>query len=282
VAFRLRADESVSQGLKRVVRKELRKTIDQLRGSDVSDEVVHEVRKSIKKLRAVLQLVGDEIDAGRAEKQLRRAARSLAPLRDAEALVESAQALCRHQPRELSAQTCASIREHMRVKKARLAGRTQAIHRAVVSLKRTRRSAKQWKWGSIDFSDFAADIRDSYKKARSTMRKARNGNSSVKFHEWRKRVKTLWYALRLLPRPVQPLRRRVNELQRLETWLGDDHNLMVLRAQLGANAHIKGRVRLKRLVQDRQQELRRRALRLGARQFSEAPKAFARSVRRAA
>jgi hypothetical protein len=265
-----------------VVRKELRKAIEQLRGSHVSDEVVHEVRKRIKKLRAVAQLVGDEIDVGRAEKHLRRAARSLAPLRDAEALVASAQALCRHPPRELSVETCASIREHMREKKARVAGRKQAIDRAAVSLERTRRSTKQWRWDSIGFSDFAADIRDSYKKARSAMRKARIGTSSVKFHAWRKRVKTLWYALRLLPRRVQPLGRRVKDLERLETWLGDDHNLMVLRAQLVPNAHIKGRVRLKQLIQHRQQELRRRALRLGARQFGDAPKAFARLLRRAA
>lgn len=282
MAFRLRPDESVSRGLKRVVRKELRKAIDQLRGMHASDEVVHEARKSIKKTRAVLQLVGDEIGAGRAEKQLRRAARSLAPLRDAEALVATAQALCRHQPRALSVQTCESIRERMREKKARIGGRRQAIHRAVVSLKRARRSTKQWKWSSLAFSDFEADIRDSYKKARSAMRKARAGTSAVHFHNWRKRVKTLWYALRLLPRHVQPLSRRLNGLERLETWLGDDHNLMVLRGQLVPNAHIKGRVRLKQLAHDRQLQLRRKALRLGARQFGDAPKAFARSLRPAA
>jgi hypothetical protein len=282
VAFRLRPDESVSRGLKRVVRRELRKAIDQLRGGHISDEVVHEARKSIKKLRAVVQLVGDEIHAGRAEKQLRRAARSLAPLRDADAIVASARALCRHQPRELSVQTCASIRERMQERKARVGGRKRAIHRAIVSLKQARRSTKQWKWSSLGFSHFEADIRDSYKKARSAMRKARTGKSAVTFHEWRKRVKTLWYALRLLPRHVQPLGRRLNDLERLETWLGDDHNLMILRDQLVPKAHIKGRVRLKQLAHDRQLQLRRKALRLGARQFGDAPKAFTRSLRPAA
>ena len=47
------------------------------------------------------------------------------------------------------------------------------------------------------------------------------GSGSPAFHEWRKRIKTLWYALRLLEQRV-PMDPQLTELKRLEEWLGDD------------------------------------------------------------
>ena len=100
------------------------------------------------------------------------------------------------------------------------------------------------------------------------------------FHEWRKQIKTLWYALRLLEQRV-PVDLQLTEL--LEEWLGDDHNLVVLRARVAANGRPDlGQARLRRvrqLVAERQQELRRKALNVGARVFSERPKAFERHLR---
>src|SRR4029450_9963651 len=94
MAYRLRTDESLAKGLKRVVRKELRDAVDKLSEADAPDESVHEARKSIKKVRAVLQLVGDDIRAGHALSQLQSAGHLLAPLRDADAMMASAKKLC--------------------------------------------------------------------------------------------------------------------------------------------------------------------------------------------
>ena len=108
------------------------------------------------------------------------------------------------------------------------------------------------------------------------------GSGSPAFHEWRKRIKTLWYALRLLEQRV-PMEPQLTELKRLEEWLGDDHNLVVLRAQVAANGSPDlgqaRRRRVRQVVAERQQELRRKALNVGARVFNERPKAFERHLR---
>ena len=77
-----------------------------------------------------------------------------------------------------------------------------------------------------------AIIATSYCRSRDAMKRARMTGRSATLHRWRKELKTLWYQLRLA-RPlltgVAPL---LAELDRLETQLGDDHNLVVLAATL--------------------------------------------------
>jgi hypothetical protein len=283
VAYRLRKNESVASGLARVVKRELRAGLEQLASDQPSDEAIHEARKSIKKVRAVLQLLGPHIHARNGLKRLRRASRLLAPLRDADAVVSNARAVCARQQLALSARTCSALRDRLKVKKARLkdrARRDRVNNRAANALKRTKQAAKDWDWNHVDASVLVSEVRRCYKKARRAMRRARDGKQSDTFHTWRKRVKTLWYSLRLLAGRIPLLSRQLTELEHLETWLGDEHNLGVLRAQLARSRGVAGATRVGDLAERRQHALRRRALISGARQFSNSSKEFARRIRR--
>ena len=64
MAYRLRLDESVADGLRRLARKELKSAADTLRqGETPDDDAIHEARKSMKKVRAIVHLV--DADGGR-------------------------------------------------------------------------------------------------------------------------------------------------------------------------------------------------------------------------
>ena len=118
------------------------------------------------------------------------------------------------------------------------------------------------------------------------MKRARATGQSATLHRWRKELKTLWYQLRLakpLTTGVAPL---VADLKRLETELGDDHDLVVLAATLRGCRDLR-RMRadirqIDRLAARMRQPLRRRALALGRRLYVRTPKAFARWIRRSA
>ena len=57
-------------------------------------------------------------------------------------------------------------------------------------------------------------------------------------HDWRKRVKDLWYHERLLAPTCGPtVRGHAKELDRLSDLLGDDHDLALLRHELTRRAH---------------------------------------------
>ena len=281
VAFQLRKDETLAHGLERLVRRELRDAIDQLAGMDVSEAAVHEARKSIKKVRAILLLVGDEIDANGALKQLRQAGRVLAPLRDAEALVLTASELCGRQP--LSATTCSALRDQLSTRQSRLVGsrRSRRLNKQAADvLKKAHQSARRWRWRKVRVSALLDELRRNYKKARRTMRKARVRPGAEAFHTWRKRVKSLWYALRLLPRHSPSINRHLGELEHLETWLGEDQNLAVLRSRLSNGLELPGLARVLLLAEQRQRTLRRRALTVGAREFKDTSKVFTQRVER--
>ncbi len=118
------------------------------------------------------------------------------------------------------------------------------------------------------------------------MKRARATGQSATRHRWRKELKTLWYQLRLaksLTTGVAPL---IADLKRLETELGDEHDLVVLAATLRAcrdlrtmRADIR---RIDRLAARMRQPLQRRAFALGRRVHLRKPKAFARWIRRSA
>jgi CHAD domain-containing protein len=263
-----------------VVRRELRKASDQLTG-DRSDEAIHETRKSLKKVRAVLRLVGDDLDASGSPKHLRRANRLISPLRDADALIETAQHLG---PR---GRALDALGTRLTAHKARLTASAKRKHTredTARALARVHRDTRDWRWKRTDFSVLADATTRSYKRARKVMLDARENREGERFHDWRKQVKTLWYALRLLEGRGLPLGRHVADFKRLQTWLGDDHNLVVLGQQLqkttSPTVSARERAHLFTLIERRQHTLRRQALTLGAKLLADSPKEFAQRLRK--
>jgi CHAD domain-containing protein len=278
VAFRLRDDEPIGRGLHRVVKKELRTAAACLSDGEVG--AIHKARKSIKKVRAVLQLVGDVLGANGAVKQLRRASHLLAPLRDADVLIETARTL-RSRGDTTPGTVSARLDAHLATQQTTL--REQADHdnigpKAARAIDRVRRDLRDWHWKRVDYSALAKGLRRSYKRARTRMQTIHGDTSPEAFHEWRKRVKTLWYGLRLLEEHAPHLQRTIADFEHLQTWLGDDHNLVVLEQQLQSvsspKTSVNGRKQLHTRITRRQDQLRRKGLAVGARLFADPPKQF--------
>ncbi|MGH7972567.1 MAG: CHAD domain-containing protein [Limisphaerales bacterium] len=99
------------------------------------------------------------------------------------------------------------------------------------------------------------------------------------FHEWRKRVKDLYYQIGLLC-PIWPeqMTAVAAELKYLSERLGDDHDLFLLLEpdtfkSLAKQARAEAEA-LRGLINERQKELRARALAMGARFYQEKPRLF--------
>jgi CHAD domain-containing protein len=103
------------------------------------------------------------------------------------------------------------------------------------------------------------------------------------FHAWRKRVKDLWYQLRIL----QPLNRVVLEkiaadVEVLGELLGREHDFHFLLARLekeSGDDALRGELaQLHKVIRKRGKRLRRNALELGRRFYAEPSKAFAKRI----
>jgi CYTH domain-containing protein len=142
--------------------------------------------------------------------------------------------------------------------------------------------AERWKVPK-DFTALAGGLHDTYRRARRRHRDVAAAPDDETVHEWRKAVKQLWYQARLVePAAPSVLSALVDRLDDLSEALGDDHDLAVLIERFGADPDAFGGHRvverttvLARLQQD---ELRARALRLGATIFAERPRAFAERI----
>jgi CHAD domain-containing protein len=287
MSFRLKPDETVRRGLKRIVRKQLRRGHQCLQRG--GDDRVHEARKSVKKVRALVRLLelADAKAIGRDARRLRAAGRVLSRRRDADAVLATLDRVRSHFPKHLPEHVAARIRRELiqtRADIARETGNKRRVVRAARALETVRKSIRTWDVPKLDPLDLTNLLEKSYRAARKAMFKARKTTHAPDVHRWRKRVKTLWYQLRLLEGQAPKLRTVLQRFDRLETVLGEHHDLVVLESMLATDRRRRGaadaRRQLAPLSRRLQATLRRRALNQGRRLLERKPKAFARALRR--
>ena len=290
MSFELHDRKHIEDELTKIVRRQLRNTADALTKSEGSQlrNAVHESRKSVKKVRAVAAILSE---AGaklprRDRKRLKSAARALSRVRDTTAIIETFDRVRRRYPKQLPEHTYGILRRGLVAARDRSEARAQrdgVVADAAERLEKTRKSARKWPSPSVKRSDMIAIVAASYRRSRAAMKRARVTGQSATLHRWRKELKTLWYQLRLakpLTTGVAPL---IADLKRLETELGDDHNLVILAATLRACRDLRtmrADIRqIDRLAARMRQSLRRRAFALGRRLHDRKPEAFARWLR---
>lgn len=279
-AYRLEAGEPLPEGIGRIARGRIDHAADELSGKTDSspEEAVHEARKDMKKLRALLRLARGELGESvfaRENGCFRDAARELAGVRDADVMLETLAAL------ELPAGTAARLRERIAEGHAgeRSAGREEAAQGVVAILGEARERVGGWPLERDSFAMLADGLERTYRRGRRGFKAARAEPSSELLHEWRKRVKELWYHQTLLRCAWPPVMEAFgDEAHTLSDQLGDDHDLALLTAWV--REHVGEEPELFEAVDRRRAELQRAALALGGRLYAEKPPAYVRRLKR--
>jgi CHAD domain-containing protein len=244
----------------------------------------------VKKVRAIVHLVKQDRGSGlsKSRKRLRDANRVLSRSRDADAMSQIFTTLLDRQPGVLSEHTRARLRRQLadnRDAMARAAARDDTWKQVANELRAIRKSVKRWSQSHDGFGGLASGLRATHKRGREAMALAIERREAEDFHEWRKQIKALWYALRLIEHADAAIGRDVEALGRAQTALGDDHNVAVLAAFLSASeAAADAGEELRQFLRgcdDYQKELRRTAI-AGARTIYSRPTGdFVREVKRA-
>ncbi len=286
MAFHLKQGDSVPDGVRRVMREELQSAAQQLSTADPGrrDEAIHEARKSVKKIRAVLRLVRGDLGEiyGIENVRLRDLGRKLSEFRDAGAMLETFDALRARFREELGPMTLRAVRSRLVKDKnehAQAADVERVLAGCAASLRGTTRRLRSWPVIHDGFNAIGPGFEATFRRGRKAMERARKSGSDPDFHEWRKAAKYHWYHIRLLERSwTDVLQAYEKSLRDLETRLGDDHNLVVLRDRIQANPAAYGSLRTTAtaldLVARYQKELRAEALALGERIYDEKPAYF--------
>jgi CHAD domain-containing protein len=291
MAYRLKSKESVPEGIKRVVKEEFEAGLEQLSGKSRAnrDEAVHEARKSVKKIRAVLRLMRPELDRAYDAQigRLRTVGRKLSEFRDAGAIVETFDALRKKYRDQLRQTSLDSIRRRLvklRDEAEKKVESGNSFEKLVEILQEAAKDVKTWPLQTDGFPAIAPGLEGAFRQARRAMARAQRYPRPENYHEWRKRVKDHWYDVRLLESlSSDVMRAHEKSLKDLESWLGEDHNLVVLRDKIVAEPDLYGDRKevdlLLDLIDKYQKELRDNSLSLGERLYEERPRQFLRRMK---
>jgi CHAD domain-containing protein len=251
-------------------------------------ELVHETRKAIKRMRALARLLRHELgeqEFERVSSSLRTAGQRLAGPRDAEVRVATLRGLVERHPKALALGGIHALREQLESERAVSVG--PSGHEDVIAdVAAMRRQLARWSLVDHNFDAVAPGLERIYREGRRRGARVRREHDPQYVHNWRKRVKSLYYALDMLgAKQAKGSRRSARRADRLGEMLGEEHDLWMLRAYVeehpDAFADDKDAPRkLLERIERRRKRLRKRALRLGARLYKRKPSSFTRRMRR--
>lgn len=285
MSYRLEHDEPIMDGVQRIGREQSDKALRKLDALDDLESDVHEARKHCKKLRGLVRLVRPEMEDEyqRANTAFRDAARELAPMRDAHALLGTFDDMISIS--EVPEDRFASVRSALAEDSEQASERDDLSDRVERACELIVAGASRIpRWEVDDPIDaIRAGVQKTYGRGRKRLADSAENGEAGDRHQWRKRVKYGWYHTRLLENAAPSIFDSLSDrMHDLSDALGDDHDLAVLtdrighdRDRFGDDETVEAALRL---IAGWQFELQRRALSLGRRMYVEKPKHFGRRL----
>ncbi|MUP46954.1 CHAD domain-containing protein [Gramella sp. BOM4] len=240
MAYKLDKEKNLKKNITEVAAEELQACIDALDQMNVH-EAVHDIRKRLKKLRALARLVRDELGEENYKAinvYFRDLGRELSDFRDLTAHIETVGILRDRYGDHLYVNFFNSIIKRIESERDEMEAQLKEKNFFKVHLPEKIRQAQKelvkWPIQNNEINIILPSIRRVYKRGRKAMLKAMEEPEKEIYHEWRKRVKYLWYQILLLQETWPEFFSTMEaEVHLLADYLGDDHDLMVLKEKLG-------------------------------------------------
>lgn len=285
MAYRFKLNEPVDKGLQRIAEEQIDLAIEHLRSGDDRVAAIHEARKCLKRLRALMKLLRPafEGDGYRRENQrFRDIARLLSGTRDSDVLRATAQRFADGGPAKVRKAALALV---ARAEAAREAAAEQdngggPVEEAIAALVAARKELDDLKLRSNGFGSLRRGLEKNYRDGRRAMMAAYDEHHDEAFHEWRKAVQAHWRHMGLLER-VWPEVMGARAVLAKETadLLGEDHDIYMLIAKaMAATENASKPVDNRDLIaiaRQRQQEIRRQLAAKGEALYAEPAAEFA-------
>lgn len=280
MSYRIAFTEPLPGELRRVIHEQLHRSAKRLRDPEYDrDTAIHDTRKAVKKSRSLLRLAraGLPRDAVRdLNGDLRDGAGLLSGARDAAVMQATLDGLAERYVGRAPELVFERARDALPAADGAAAtGDGDATEVAAARLDAIADRVDALPWDAVDRDALVGGVVTAYRRGRDALAQERKATSVEGLHDWRKRVKDLWYHERLLEELwPEVLSAHAKESKRLSELLGDDHDLSVLGDALAA----AGQDDLLPLVAERRGELQGEAFALGSRIYADRPKAFRRRL----
>jgi hypothetical protein len=290
VGYHLDPSQPLANEVRRIARRQIELALAGLKavGDPTSNGALHDTRRHVKKIRALLRLVGPSLSrrARASNRHLRSVNRQLAPIADGQAVVATLSLVAERYDRELPEEITAAIRRALIHRESIIDERAVldgVLETTAACLHAEHKRISGWRLRDSGFDAVASGLKQTTRAARRAMARAVSCSRSEDYHTWRRRVKDLWLQIRLLQaRCADALAYEEKRLEELDGLLDECHNCALLCEVLASDSTLNrtDAARCLRLVRRYQRELRARARWLGAWVHCERPRAFVNRVHR--
>ena len=280
--YRFKLEEKFDSGFRRIVREQVKQAEAELSAASAPASAIHETRKAIKRLRALLKTAAPTLGAKAARKHdrvFRDIARALSSRRDDDVIEATVASLESRYGAEAVA-TLAPLRSALDNAQASAAlvldtARTQELREALKSEGKKLRKSRLKGFG---LATVVKGTGASYGAGRRALKRASKHPTDENIHDLRKAVQAHWRHMALLSRAwPEEFAARVAVARELSQILGDDHDLVLVKsaaAQLQGEEAAKTSEAIVELCERRQATLREAMKPLAARLYAEQAQAF--------
>lgn len=278
-----RKKQSVRENARRIGCRRIQKILRTLKGGH-SAKGIHNARKGVKELRALLRLVRCGMareDYRRFVTRLRKISSSLSASRDAHVMLAAFNKLAAKAGEDLASKSRRQIKQRLvaacRKEDAGIEHPGKTLN---VVLQQTRQAFETMELRGSGWDVIGTGLKKSYRNGRRALSRACESGIATDYHEWRKRVKDLFYQGGLLAKmSPKRLKKLTIDLEKIGDCLGEDHDLCLLlespalsgRGKDGSGDPLAA---FRALAENRQQDLRAQAVKLGRMIYKEKPSAF--------
>jgi CHAD domain-containing protein len=283
-------NEEFSDAVHRILTEQVNYIISLAPTTDDYKVKVHEIRKALKRIRAVLRLIRSDIDERIYTSEnvfFRDVSRQLSSVRDLHVFKEAFDTLCEMNPNKLNNGQVHGLNTYFlnQIDAAQdllsEGGKWQALVREMEAVQTRLNSIRLEQLGPHTIFDGVGEV---YGKGQKQMIKTQRFPEDDNLHEMRKLVKQLMYLIRLM-QPVAPdyYKGYMTDLKEASTALGEDHDLAALASYMskmnGALMAEPGKDIIYQYLDKQRQQIQVDIWPLVARIYTESPKDFSRRIR---
>jgi len=245
--FSISNTESISINIHRILLDQFHYIImESEKGQEEVHKSIHETRKSMKRIRAVLRLIRDEIGYSsyyRENTFYRDLSRELSEIRNFEVLSGSIKNLQEDLSNTIPADIFALLEEELGRQRNMVmggqAGLSQLLKEIAGKIEIARDRIYDFPIRHNDFRAFEGGLFRMYSQGKRYLRDAKKNPSPTQLHDLRKRLKYFWYQVEIL-QPIfpGPMKAYASTLETVAENLGVYHDLQVLQKFLGESSII--------------------------------------------
>jgi CHAD domain-containing protein len=279
--YRFKFDESLKAGFRRIAGEQLDIVTRQLSAEPVPVTAIHESRKALKRLRALIRCCAHALGTKAARKHqvaIRDIARRMSSRRDSD-VAGSTLAQLENDFGAEAMPTLAPLKAYIS-RQAQDAVLLDATERdeILLLLRGEMECLVRAPFKGRGYANAIAGIERHYRKGQKDLKAARSRPSDDAMHELRKSVQTHWRHMALLSRAwPDEFAARVTAARELSQMLGDDHDIAMLKT-LASVLEKSERAPILKLCEQRQTEIRETVTHAARRLYAEPALSFGRRM----